>query len=107
MNLSGEWAGIASVRGGPEGPVSMSVLLVLSQDADRVTGTAESNHKTYEITHGTVDGDKLAFAIVSGDEQTQFDLTVQRDRIQGHATTHRRGGVTLNGGLSLNRVTEE
>ena len=107
MNLTGKWSGIASARGGSEGPVSMPVSFVFSQDVDKVSGTAESNNRTYEIRNGFVVGDRLALEIGSGDEYTHFDLTVQGERIQGHAMTKRIGGVMLNGALALSRVSED
>ncbi len=105
MNLSGSWSGVASARGGPEGPVTMPVSIVLQQEGSWVFGTAESNQKKYEICNGIVDGDKLTFEIVSGDEHTHFELTAQEERIQGQATTKRKDDVSLSGGLALTRVT--
>ena len=46
-------------------------------------GTAESNDKRYEIRNGLVDGARLVFEIVSGDEHTYFELTAQEEPIQG------------------------
>jgi hypothetical protein len=105
MNLSGRWSGVAIIRNRPEGSVTMPVSILFQQDGDRISGTAESNDKRYEIRNGLVDGARLVFEIVSGDEHTYFELTAQEERIQGQATTKRANGLTRSGGLSLTRVT--
>ena len=106
MSLNGKWSGIAAAEGGPEGFVSMPVTFALFQEGEKVSGKAESNHKTYPILNGTVVGNEIHFEIESADEYTGFDLLVEGEQISGNATTKSRGGVTLHGTLSLSRITQ-
>jgi hypothetical protein len=86
INVTGNWTGTFTATG-PNGETKDSgALLVLKQNGSAITGTAgPDENQRFEITKGTIDGNKIVLEVNEGEHSIHFELTVAEDRIQGEA----------------------
>ncbi len=88
-NLSGKWSGSINVVHDDGQPQSVSVLLILKHDGNKLSGTAgEDENDQHAITKATIDGDKVSLEVDGGEVTFYLDLKVDGDQMTGDA---RRG----------------
>jgi hypothetical protein len=105
VNVSGNWTGTFTATG-PDGETHDSeALLVLKQTGSQITGTAGPNGgERYDITKGSIDGNKISIDIQEGDHTVHFDLTLADDRLTGEANATTPDGGHLHAKLDVKRA---
>jgi len=84
VNLTGNWTGTFTMIG-PNGETKdTGAILVLKQNGSEITGTVgPDDQERFDITKGSIDGNKIALDVTDGEHKIHFDLTLAEDRLQG------------------------
>jgi hypothetical protein len=86
-DVTGRWMGSARVNEGGT-PKQVPISITLAQHGDEVTGSVLVEEKDSPIASGrNEEGRRVRFRVSLANEEVQFDLTINGDRMAGKATS--------------------
>jgi len=83
-DLSGKWAGTVDMKEDGNAQ-AMSVVMIVKQDGNKLTGTAGVEEDQHPIQKGIVDGDTVTFEVDSGEAIYYLELKLDGDQLSGAA----------------------
>jgi hypothetical protein len=102
-DVTGKWSGKILAKT-PEGEQELTAYVVLTQDGNKVTGTAGPDAgEQYPIENGKIQDGKLTFQVSAGGGTLSFAVKPDGDRMSGDAKLE-RDGQTMTGVLSIARI---
>ncbi len=80
-DLTGKWSGSFKVDGGDH---SVPQLFLLKQDGPKLTGSGGPDQsEQYPIENGKVDGDRVNFAVTTGEWKFTYNLKISGAKLAG------------------------
>jgi len=83
-DLTGKWAGTFDMKEDGNAQ-AMSVVMIVKQDGNKLTGTAGVEEDQHPIQKGIVDGDTVTFEVDSGEAIYYLELKLDGDQLSGAA----------------------
>ena len=83
-DLSGKWAGTVDMKEDGNAQ-AMSVVMIVKQEGNKLTGTAGVEEDQHPIQKGIVDGDTVTFEVDSGEAIYYLELKLDGDQLSGAA----------------------
>ena len=83
-DLTGKWAGTVDMKEDGNAQ-AMSVVMIVKQDGNKLTGTAGVEEDQHPIQKGIVDGDTVTFEVDSGEAIYYLELKLDGDQLSGAA----------------------
>ena len=83
-DLTGKWTGTVDMKEDGNAQ-AMSVVMIVKQDGNKLTGTAGVEEDQHPIQKGIVDGDTVTFEVDSGEAIYYLELKLDGDQLSGAA----------------------
>jgi len=83
-DLTGKWTGTVDMKEDGNAQ-AMSVVMIVKQDGNKLTGTAGVEEDQHPIQKGNVDGDTVTFEVDSGEAIYYLELKLDGDQLSGAA----------------------
>jgi len=83
-DLTGKWAGTFDMKEDGNAQ-AMSVVMIVKQEGNKLTGTAGVEEDQHPIQKGIVDGDTVTFEVDSGEAIYYLELKLDGDQLSGAA----------------------
>lgn len=104
-DVTGKWEGTAEFKRSDGTPSGLSIVLILKQSGQDVTGSAGPNaDEQVPIQKGKFDGQKLTFEVNADDRVFKLELTLAGDKLEGQAKGEDGSGNPMTAKLSLSRA---
>ena len=83
-DLTGKWTGTVDMKEDGNAQ-AMSVVMIVKQEGNKLTGTAGVEEDQHPIQKGIVDGDTVTFEVDSGEAIYYLELKLDGDQLSGAA----------------------